>query len=78
MHSENLTPEETAEFLERLIRGEVVMVDESGFHCITQKGRELLRRWDVIDSSIIDDWSKRDQPRAKPGLPRPGYEFHRE
>lgn len=54
MHGENLTHEETDEYLGLLLRSKLVALEESGLYAITPSGRDLLGKWDRVDSAISE------------------------
>jgi predicted transcriptional regulator len=62
-HGENLTQEQTDEYLGLLLRNNLVTLEASGLYSITPSGRALLEKWDQIDSAIAEDRREDASPR---------------
>lgn len=53
-HGENLTKEETNEYLGLLLRNNLIALEESGLYRITPSGSALLKKWGEIDMVIAN------------------------
>jgi predicted transcriptional regulator len=68
-HGENLTQEQTDEYLGLLLRNNLVTLEESGLYNITPGGRALLEKWNRTDSAIAEGRNEGASPRQ--GLDEP-------
>jgi predicted transcriptional regulator len=68
-HGENLTQEQTDEYLGLLLRNRLVILEESGLYSISLSGKALLEKWNQIDSAIAENRHEDASPRQ--GLAEP-------
>jgi predicted transcriptional regulator len=68
-HGENISQEQTDEYLGPLLRSNLVVLGESGVYSITPSGAALLEKWDEIDSAIVKGWREDASPRRRSAEP---------
>jgi predicted transcriptional regulator len=64
-HGENLSQEQTDEYLGLLLRNNLVILEESGLYNISSRGKALLEKWNRIDLAIAESRSEDAGPRRE-------------